>query len=54
MKRSLWLLLLMVLTLPLLSGCWDEDPCADDPDSRHCYQQEAVDNNDPNQCKKID
>ncbi|EKD25169.1 MAG: hypothetical protein ACD_80C00111G0006 [uncultured bacterium (gcode 4)] len=54
MKSKLLLLLIVLTTLPLLSWCWDDDPCADDPDSRHCYQKEAVDNNDPSQCKNID
>ena len=53
MKSSLLVITLVLTTLPLLSGCWDDDPCASDPDSKHCYQQEAVDNADPSQCNKI-
>ena len=54
MKSKVILLLLILTTLPLLSWCWDDDPCADSPDSKHCYQQEAVNNDDPSQCKNID
>lgn len=43
----------MLITLPLLSGCRDDDPCADDPDSKHCYQSEAMNSSDPSLCKKI-
>lgn len=53
MKPSLLLIAFLLFTLPLLSGCWDSDPCATDPDSKHCYQNEAVNNSDPSQCAKI-
>lgn len=53
MKRSLRILLPMVALLPLLSGCRDDDPCANDPDSKHCYQDEALNASDPAICKKI-
>lgn len=53
MKSSFWVIALLLVSLPLFSGCWDADPCADDPDSKHCYQNEAVENSDPSQCAKI-
>lgn len=53
MKSKLFLLLVVLTTLPLLSWCRDDDPCVDSPDSKHCYQSEAVDNADPSQCAKI-
>ncbi len=53
MKSKLFLLLVVLTTLPLLSWCRDDDPCSDSPDSKHCYQSEAVDNADPSQCAKI-
>lgn len=53
MKSSFWVIAFLVISVPLFSGCWSDDPCADDPDSKHCYQNEAVDNSDPSQCAKI-
>jgi len=50
-KLLLWLLL---LSLVFLAWCRDEDPCADSPDSKHCYQAEAVSWWDISQCNKID
>lgn len=44
----------MLSILPLISGCWDDDPCANDPDSKHCYQEQALSAGDPSMCKKID
>lgn len=49
-KLLLWLSL---LSLVFLAWCRDDDPCADDPDSKHCYQAEAVSSWDPAQCNKI-
>lgn len=43
----------MASPLLILSGCRDDDPCADDPDSKHCYQWEAVSSGDPSVCDKI-
>ena len=43
----------MASPLFILSGCRDDDPCADDPDSKHCYQGEAVSSGDPSVCDKI-
>lgn len=53
MKSSFFLMLMLFSMLPLLSGCRDDDPCASDPDSKHCYQNEAVSSWDPAQCNKI-
>lgn len=53
MKSSLLVIAVLLTTLPLLSGCRDDDPCANDPDSKHCYQQEAMDASDPGLCNKI-
>ncbi|MFZ2150674.1 MAG: hypothetical protein WAZ12_04920 [Candidatus Absconditicoccaceae bacterium] len=47
------LLGLSLLSLIFLAGCRDEDPCEDSPDSKHCYQSEAVNSGNPDQCKKI-
>lgn len=54
MKNYL-LLLLLISPLLFLAGCnwFGEDPCADNPDSKHCYQAEAVESWDPSACKKI-
>lgn len=49
-KLLLWLSL---LSLIFLAWCRDEDPCEDSPDSKHCYQAEAVNAWDPAQCNKI-
>ena len=40
-----YLLLFFAITpLLFLSGCnwFGDDPCADNPDSKHCYQAQAV------------
>lgn len=52
MKSKLLLFVAFVATFPLLAWCRD-DPCADDPDSKHCYQNEAVEAGDPSMCNKI-
>lgn len=53
--KNLLLSVLLLSTVVLLSGCdrWSDDPCADDPDSKHCYQGEAVSSGDPSICDKI-
>ncbi len=53
MKSSSLVIVFLLTILPLFSGCSSDDPCADDPDSKHCYQNEALDNSDPSQCAKI-
>lgn len=55
------ILTLSFLTIPVLflAGCdrdslFKSDPCASDPDAKHCYQAEAVAAGDASLCKKID
>ena len=54
--RKIISLLFSFIVLFTISGCdlrWD-DPCKWDPDSKHCYQAEAVNAWDPSLCSKID
>ncbi|MCC7574050.1 hypothetical protein KO361_00460 [Candidatus Woesearchaeota archaeon] len=52
------ILLILVLFTLASSECEFEfpsrDPCANDPDSRHCYQDLAVERGDPSYCEKIE
>lgn len=48
------LLSISLLSLIFLAWCRDEDPCENSPDSKHCYQAEAVSWWDISQCNKID
>lgn len=52
------IILLLALTMLANSECdFDfspRDPCANDPDSRHCYQDLAVERGDPTLCEKIE
>lgn len=52
MKKMLFILFAMS-PLFILTGCRDNDPCADDPDSKHCYQNEAMNWWDASVCNKI-
>lgn len=48
------LLSITLLSLIFLVWCRDPDPCEDSPDSKHCYQNKAVEAWDASLCKKID
>lgn len=53
--KGLLLLFIFLSSVVFLASCdFEYDPCANDPDSRHCYQNEAVKNKDPSYCAKIE
>lgn len=52
--KKIAIFILSLFSITLLTWCRDSDPCADDPDSKHCYQAEAVSAWDASVCKKID
>lgn len=59
-KTAIIIILLLLISIST-SGCdlswlsqiFAPDPCNDDPDSKHCYQGLAVDEQDPKHCDKI-
>ena len=53
-KIAIFCVLIVVLFIISWCDLFGSDPCKWDPDSKHCYQAEAVNAWDPSICAKID